>query len=118
MTPARLNRLPEAFAAELSAARRRHGWSQAELGRRVGLPQAHVSGIETGRIVPRFDTLLDLVRVLGLDLVLVPQSLVPAVKALVRAARDPGGAGTDIPLYAAGRDEAEGEEAEDGEAGR
>jgi hypothetical protein len=45
----------------------------------------HISGIETGKIVPRFDTLLDLVRVLDRDLLTVPRTLVPAVQALIRA---------------------------------
>jgi transcriptional regulator with XRE-family HTH domain len=69
---------------ELKEARRKRGWSQAELGRRAGLPQMHISGIESGRIVPRFDTLLDLVRVLDYDLLMVPRSLVPALQALIR----------------------------------
>jgi hypothetical protein len=55
-----------------------------ELGRRIGLPQTHISNIEAGRIVPRFDTLLDIVRTLDHDLLMVPRSLVPAVQALVR----------------------------------
>jgi transcriptional regulator with XRE-family HTH domain len=76
--------LPEAMREELRAERQRRGWSQAELGRRVGLPQTHISGIESGKIVPRFDTLLDLVRVLGYDLPMVPRSLVPIVQALIR----------------------------------
>jgi len=99
MKPVRMDRLPEAISRELKAARLRRGWSQAEVGRQVGLPQTHVSGIETGRIVPRFDTLLDLVRVLGMDLVLVPQSLVPAVGALVRDSRTDK-ASDERPLYA------------------
>lgn len=45
-------------------ARRQLGWSQAGLRHRLGLPQMHMSGIETGKIMPRYDTLLDLVRVL------------------------------------------------------
>jgi transcriptional regulator with XRE-family HTH domain len=86
---------------ELTAARKKRGWSQAELGRRAGLPQAHVSGIETGKIAPRVDTFLDLVRVLGLDLVLVPRELVPAVTTLVREARSSSERGEgDLSLYA------------------
>lgn len=54
------------------------------MGRQVGLPQVHISAIETGKVVPRFDTLIDLVRVLEYDLVLVPRTLVPVVFALVR----------------------------------
>lgn len=85
--PARLNSLPEDLRLELKQARVARGWTQAELGRRTGLPQAHISGIERGKIVPRFDTLLDLVRVLGRDLLMVPRELVPAVQALIRDSR-------------------------------
>ena len=103
--PLRLDGLPEALRAELKAARLEHGWSQLELGRRTGLPQVHISSIETGRTVPRYDTLLDLVRVLDFDLVLVPRPLVPAVRALVRDSQTPGDA-TARPLYAFDDDEA------------
>src|SRR5437899_9018729 len=82
--PVRLDGLPADMRRELKEARRKRGWSQAELGRRAGLPQMHISGIETGKIVPRFDTLLDLVRVLDYDLLLVPRTLVPAVQGIVR----------------------------------
>ncbi|MFI4988332.1 MAG: helix-turn-helix transcriptional regulator [Alphaproteobacteria bacterium] len=93
----------------LKEARRKRGWSQAELGRRSGLPQMHISGIETGKIVPRFDTLLDLVRVLGHDLLMMPRALVPVVQALVRDQGSPErhGADDDRPLYAAEDEEAE-----------
>lgn len=97
MKSERLNRLPESITWTLKTARDRRGWSQAELGKRAGLPQAHISGIESGRVVPRFDTLLDLVRILGFDLVLVPQAIVPAVQAL---ARDTARNGDEQPLYA------------------
>jgi transcriptional regulator with XRE-family HTH domain len=82
--PQRLKGLPEDLRRELTEERRKRGWSQAELGKRLGLPQMHISGIETGKIVPRFDTLLDLVRVLDRDLLTVPRTLVPAVQALIR----------------------------------
>jgi hypothetical protein len=59
------------------------------------LPQEHISVIETGKIVPRFDTLLEIVRVLDRDLMLVPRPFVPAIRALVR-----GEAGDERPLYA------------------
>src|SRR5258706_11478030 len=100
MKTARLHSLPEAMRIELKEARKSRGWSQAELGRQAGLPQMHISGIETGKIVPRFDTLLDLVRVLDHDLLLVPRSLVPAVQALIRDQRRAGEDGEEErPLY-------------------
>jgi len=103
MKPTRLDRLPEALRKELKQARLQRGWSQADLGSRIGLPQTHVSGIETGRIVPRFDTLLDLVRVLDRDLLMVPRALVPAVQALIRDYLHSGGRDEEgeQPLYAA-----------------
>ena len=104
MKTTHLNRLPESISQALKAARVRRGWSQAKLGKQAGLPQTHISGIETGRIVPRFDTLLDLVRILGFDLILVPQAIVPAVQALVR---DAAGDGDEQPLYAGDDDDDE-----------
>ena len=70
------------------------------------MPQPHISGIESGEIVPRFDTLLDLVRVLDLDLLLVPRALVPAVQSLIRAHNEPAGS-DERSLYAADDDEAD-----------
>jgi transcriptional regulator with XRE-family HTH domain len=103
MKPARLQRLPEALRRELKEARRKRGWSQRELGDRVGLPQVHISAIENGKTAPRFDTLLDLVRVLDRDLLLVPRALVPAVQALIRDYRREVSAGPheegERPLY-------------------
>ena len=107
----RLAGLPEAIRHDLIAMRQARGWSQAELGRRVGLPQVHISGIETGKVVPRFNTLLDLVRVLDYDLLLIPRSLVPTVQSLVRDHHHPGGDNDanegERPLYATD-DESEG----------
>lgn len=80
----RLHALPESLRRKLVQARRLRGWSQRDLGAAAGLPQVHISAIETGKVTPRYDTLLDLARVLGQDLLLVPRPLVPAVQALVR----------------------------------
>jgi len=88
MKPLRLQSLPEAMRAQIREARRLRGWSQLELGKRAGLAQKHVSGIETGKIVPRVDTTLDLLRALDLDLVVVPRALTPIVAALVRDHRN------------------------------
>jgi transcriptional regulator with XRE-family HTH domain len=90
----RAKQIPEAIRHALIEARHQRGWSQTELGRRAGLPQAHISGIESGKVVPRFDTLLDIVRVLDYDLLLVPRDLVPIVQSLVRKQPD-----EDRPLY-------------------
>lgn len=95
MKTTRLDRLPEAMRRQLKQERLERGWSQLELGRRVGLPQVHISAIETGKVTPRYDTLLDLVRILDHDLVLVPRALVPAVQALLRDYRQEEGTESD-----------------------
>jgi len=101
--PLRLKSLPADMRQQLKDERLKRGWSQAELGMRSGLPQMHISGIESGKIVPRFDTLLDLVRVLDQDILLIPRALVPAVQSLIRDHRHHDGSrGSDErPLYAA-----------------
>lgn len=91
--------LPDLLRQTLVSARRQKDLSQAQLGKLVGLPQTHVSGIETGRIVPRYDTMLDLVRVLDHDLILVPRDLVPVVEALLRERRQSTSDEEEKPLY-------------------
>ena len=108
-----MGRLPETTRHAIVAARRQREWTQAELGQKVGLPQMHISRLEAGKIVPRFDTLLDLVRVLDYDLLLVPRSLVPAVQGLIRDQRQ-SGAGDDEgerALYAGSDERENGDEA-------
>lgn len=101
--PLRLKGLPEDFREKIKKTRQQRGWSQRELAANVGLPQPHISGIESGEIVPRFDTLLDIVRVLDQDILLVPRALVPAVQSLVRAQQQPQS--VEKPLYAADDEE-------------
>ena len=102
--PLRLGGLPEDFRIQIKEARLKRGWGQRELAAHVGLPQPHISAIESGNIVPRFDTLLDLVRVLGQDVLLVPRALVPAVQSLIREHNEPSGS-AERPLYATNDDE-------------
>ncbi len=97
--PLRLKGLPADFREKLKDARINRGWGQRELGAEIGLPQPHISAIESGDVAPRFDTLLDIVRVLELELLLVPRSLVPAVQSLIREQREPES--DEKPLYAA-----------------
>ena len=98
--------LPAELRRALKEARENRGWSQRDLGSRLGVAQRHISGIESGKIVPRYDTLLELVRILDRDLLMVPSALVPVVQALVRDhLKDQPGEGEERPLYAANGDE-------------
>jgi transcriptional regulator with XRE-family HTH domain len=93
--------LPIDLRQALANARRQRGWSQGELGRRVGLPQMHISKIENGKVTPRFDTLLEIARVLDRDLVLVPREKLPVVRALLA---DTPETTEEQPLYAPDED--------------
>jgi HTH-type transcriptional regulator / antitoxin HipB len=102
--PLRLEGLPEDMRRALKEARQKRGWSQRELVSRLGLTQTHISGIESGKIVPRYDTLLELVRILDRDLLMVPRALVPVVQSLIRDHLHPDqkGEGEERSLYADG----------------
>ena len=104
--PLRLGALPEDMRLALKDAREKRGWTQRDLASRLGLTQTHISGIESGKIVPRYDTLLELVRILDSDLLMVPRALVPVVQSLIRDhARPDQGEGDDRSLYADDTDE-------------
>jgi transcriptional regulator with XRE-family HTH domain len=103
----RLRGLPADVLHGLIAARHARHWTQRDLASKVGLPQVHISAIETGKVAPRFNTLLDLVRVLGYDLLLVPRPLVPAVQSLIRDSQRSGRTDAEEgerPLYATEED--------------
>ena len=110
---ARLNGLPTEMRRALRAARETRGWSQAELGRQVGLPQVHISRIEAGKTAPRINTLLDLVRALDYDLLLVPRPLTAAARAMVQDYLSPDAGDADRPLYADEEDDSLDDEAAD-----
>ncbi|MDE0053867.1 MAG: helix-turn-helix transcriptional regulator [Gammaproteobacteria bacterium] len=69
----------------LKEARKACGLSQAGLGAKVGLPQSHISRIESGAVDVGLSTLLEISRSLGLEPIAVPRILVPAVRALMRS---------------------------------
>lgn len=102
--PLRLECLPEDMRRTLKELREKRGWTQRDLASRLGLTQAHISGIESGKIVPRYDTLLELVRILDRDLLMVPRALVPVVQSLIRdhVQPDQKGEGEERSLYADG----------------
>lgn len=116
ITRLRLQGLPETMRRELRATRIQKGWSQKELGSRLGLPQMHISGIESGKVVPRYDTLLELVRVLDRDILLIPRALVPVVQSLVRDhLQDQQGETEEHSLYADEREAESGQESHEDE---
>ena len=98
--------LPADLRRALKDAREKRDWSQRDLASRLGIAQRHISGIESGKIVPRYDTLLEFIRMLDSDLLMVPRALVPVVQSLVRDhLKDQPGEGEERPLYAAAGDD-------------
>ncbi|MGH6621676.1 MAG: helix-turn-helix domain-containing protein [Alphaproteobacteria bacterium] len=75
----------ENIARVLKEARLAKGLSQRDLSARVGVPQSHISKIESGVVDLRVSSLIELARIYDLELALVPRKTVPAVQSIVRA---------------------------------
>ena len=69
----------------LKSARAANDLSQRALSKRTGVPQSHISKIESGGADIRLSSLIELARALDLDLKLVPRKAVPAVDSIVRS---------------------------------
>lgn len=80
---------PDHIARTLLEARKRKGLSQRALADLAGVPQSHISKIESGAVDLRLSSLIELSRALGLELELVPRSAVPAVQSIVRGVTSP-----------------------------
>ncbi len=74
-------------AETLKAARLAKGLSQRELSARTGLTQAHISRIENAAVDIRLPNLIELARVLDLEMMLVPRPLAPAVRNIIPSYR-------------------------------
>jgi transcriptional regulator with XRE-family HTH domain len=81
---------PEAsnIAAALKRAREAKGLTQRALSELAGLPQSHISKIENGTVDLRVSSLVELARVLDLELTLVPRKALPAVHSIIRSRSD------------------------------
>jgi transcriptional regulator with XRE-family HTH domain len=82
------------IAVSIRAARQSKRLTQRELGQRVGLPQSHISKIETGAVDLQLSSLTEIARALDLEIKLIPRTVLPAVEAMMRG-QDLGG--EDIP---------------------
>jgi transcriptional regulator with XRE-family HTH domain len=69
---------------QLKAAREARRLSQRELSELAGVPQSHISKIESGSVDLRVSSLIALARALGLELKLIPRNALPAVNTIVR----------------------------------
>lgn len=89
------------FATALRAERERRGLTQRELGGMAGVPQSHISKIESGAVDLRLSSLLALARVLNLELALSPRERPAAAdpdEGAVRAAAGVAPRHADLPV--------------------
>lgn len=63
-----LARTPKQLGTIIRNARRKHGWSQTQLGNKAGLRQETISRIETGNPATKIDTILSVLAALDLEL--------------------------------------------------
>jgi transcriptional regulator with XRE-family HTH domain len=77
----------EQILQSLREARVRKGLSQRELSAHSGVPQSHISKIESGGVDLRMSSLIALARVLDLELFAAPKKSVPAIKSIIRSSQ-------------------------------
>jgi transcriptional regulator with XRE-family HTH domain len=73
------------LAGSLKEARTRKRLSQRALSQKVGMPQSHISKIESGKVDIKASSLVEIARALDLEFMLVPLNLVPTIEALSRS---------------------------------
>src|SRR5690606_1961683 len=78
----------EEITEKLKKARHAKRMTQAELGKKMGLPQSHISQIEAGRVDIRLSSLLEMARLLDLEPMLIPRILTPAVRSIISGRKE------------------------------
>lgn len=92
--------LTDQILESLREARARKGFSQRELSARSGVPQSHISKIESGGVDLRVSSLIALARVLDLELFVAPKKSVPAIKSIIRGTKGHDEDGEQVaPVY-------------------
>ena len=76
---------PPSLISSLAAARKAQQLTQAQLAERAGLSRMTVQRTEGGDLDPRFSTLAEMARVLGMELIAVPSALRPELQAFIQA---------------------------------
>ncbi len=73
----------EPIISKLKAARENKGLSQRALSKKVGVPQSHLSKIESGAVDLKTSSLIEMARSLELELMLVPRQYISTVEAII-----------------------------------
>lgn len=75
---------PDPLVATLTQARKRLSLTQAELAALAGLSRMTVQRLESNGLDPRLSTLHDMARVLGYELLAIPQAALTEVQAVLQ----------------------------------
>lgn len=84
----------------LHIARKSVGLTQEQVAERAGIARPNYRNIENGSVAARATTLINVARALGMELMLIPQAMVPGVNALLRPSDD-----DDAPAFTTEPDE-------------
>jgi transcriptional regulator with XRE-family HTH domain len=76
----------EQFARRLREARNARKLSQRDLSKLAGVPQSHISKIESNQVDLRLSSLIAIANALDLEVTLVPRKALPAVRSIARQA--------------------------------
>jgi ribosome-binding protein aMBF1 (putative translation factor) len=74
----------EELLSTLKKARQKAALSQRALAAKIGVPQSHISKIENGHISPTISMVIEMARVLGLELMAVPKQYISAINHLTQ----------------------------------
>jgi DNA-binding XRE family transcriptional regulator len=99
MSPTRDSALLKDLGRQFRDGRKRIKLTQDEVAAQAGLSRVSYRAIETGAAAPRAGTLINIARALGMEMMLIPKEIVPAVHAMVHAGDD------DQPAFTADADE-------------
>lgn len=72
------------FFEQIVRARKALGLTQSDVARKLGMRQGHLSRIEQGKVDIRLSNFLDIARLLGLEVMLVPRQVKPVIEQLLR----------------------------------
>ncbi len=81
----------------MKAARKGLDLTQEQVAEMAGISRPRYREIESGSSAARTTTLINIARALGLELMFIPQPMVPAVNALLH----PHGSDDDLPAFVA-----------------
>ena len=79
----------EDIARQLKEAREQKNLSQRLLSTKVGMPQSHISKIESGQVDLKLSSLIELARALDFEITLVPRKISHVVSSLIEGNENP-----------------------------